>query len=69
MTAEADRVFCQLGLFLNVFFHWMYFKMKDSCYQEPSFIHGWLVLLGFWLRNVPLGNPISDGIVFVFHFA
>ena len=36
-----------------------------SCYS-------WLVcLLGFWLRSAPLvkviGNPISDGIVFVFH--
>ena len=33
----------------------------------------WLVcLLGFWLRNtslVKVGNPISDGIVFVFHLA
>ena len=32
----------------------------------------WLVcLLGFWLRNtslVKVGNPISDGIVFVFTF-
>ena len=29
-------------------------------------------LLGFWLRNMSLvkvGNPISDGIVFVFHLA
>ena len=29
-------------------------------------------LLNFWLRNAPLvkvGNPISDGIVFVFHLA
>ena len=37
------------------------------------FCYPWLVcLLGFWLRNTPLvkvGNPISDGIVFVFHLA
>ena len=37
------------------------------------FYHSWLVcLLGFWLRNVSLvkvGNPISDGIVFVFYVA
>ena len=38
------------------------------------FCYSWLVcLLGFWLRNAPLvqviGNPISDGIVFVFHLA
>ena len=37
------------------------------------FCYSWLVcLLGFWLRNVSLvkaDNPISDGIVFVFHLA
>ena len=37
------------------------------------FCYSWLVcLLNFWLRNAPLvkvGNPISDGIVLVFHFA
>ena len=56
--AEADRVLCQLVMFLTVFFHWMY---------------KWLVcLLVFWLKNTSLvnvGNPISDGIVFVFHLA
>ena len=35
------------------------------------FCYSWLVcLLGFWLSNTSLvkfGNPISDGIVFVFH--
>ena len=38
LTAEADRVLCQLVMFLTFFFHWMY-KMKFSCYQEPSVIH------------------------------
>ena len=37
------------------------------------FCYSWLVcLLSFWLRNtslVKVGNPISDGIVFVFHLA
>ena len=37
------------------------------------FCYSWLVcLLGFWLRNASLvkaDNPISDGIVFVFHLA
>ena len=37
------------------------------------FCYSWLVcLLAFWLRNaslVKVGNPISDGIVFVFHLA
>ena len=45
---EADRVFCQLVMFLiTVFFHWMY-KMKYSCYQESSVnvIHGWFV---YWI--------------------
>ena len=39
LTAKADRVLCQLVMFLTVFFHWMY-KMKYSCYQESSVIHG-----------------------------
>ena len=39
LTAEADRVLCQLVMFVTVFFHWMY-KMKFSCYQESSVIHG-----------------------------
>ena len=59
LTAEADRVLCQLVTFFTVFFHWIY-KMKYTCYQES--------LLNFWLRNelpVKVGNPISDGIVFV----
>ena len=39
LTAEADRVLCQLVMFLTVFFHWMH-KMKFSCYQDSSVIHG-----------------------------
>ena len=39
LTAEADRVLCQPVMFLTVFFHLMY-KMKFSCYQESSVIHG-----------------------------
>ena len=71
LTGEADKVLCQLVIFLTVFFLSMY-KMKYSCYQESS-CYSWLVcLLGFWLRNAPLdkvGNPISDGIASVFHLA
>ena len=53
LTAEADRVLCQLVMFLSVFFHWMY-KMKYSCYEESS-CYSWLVcLLGFWLRSASL---------------
>ena len=29
LTAEADRVLCQLVMFFTVFFHWMY-KMKSA---------------------------------------
>ena len=68
LTAETDRVLCQLVMFLTVFLHWMY-KMKYSCSQETSVLH---CLLNFWLRNTPpvkVGNPILDGIVFVFHLA
>ena len=39
LTAEADRVLYQLVMFLNVLYYWMY-KMKFSCYQESSVIHG-----------------------------
>ena len=39
LTAEADRVLCQLVMFLTFFFHWMY-KMKFRFYQESSVIHG-----------------------------
>ena len=54
LTAEADRVLCQLVMFLTVFFLRMY-KMKYSCYQEYSVIHGWFVYwVRFWLRNAAL---------------
>ena len=54
LTAEADRVLCQLVMFLTVFFLWMY-KMKYSCYQESSVIDGWFVYwVRFWLRNASL---------------
>ena len=39
LTAEADRVLCQLVALTVFFFHWMY-KMKFTCYQESSVIHG-----------------------------
>ena len=71
LTAEADKVLCQLVMFLTVFFLWMY-KMKYSCYQESSVIHGWFVYLvfGWEMRRLSkFGNSISDGIVFVFHLA
>ena len=40
LTAEADRVLCQLVMFLTVFFRWTLYKMKFSCYQASSVIHG-----------------------------
>ena len=46
LTAEADRVLCQLVMFLTVFFYWMY-KMKYSCYQGSSVIHGRFVYCAF----------------------
>ena len=48
------------------------YKMKYSCYQESSVIHGWFL---YWVfgwemhRLSKSGYPISDGIVFVFHLA
>ena len=44
LTAEDDRVLCQVVLFLTVFFHWMH-KMKYSRYQESSVIRGCFVYL------------------------
>ena len=61
LTAEADRVLSQLVMFLTVFFHWMY-KMKYSCYQECSLIHGWFVywVFGWEMRRLSkFGKPIS----------
>ena len=55
----------------NCLFHWIY-KMKYSCYQESSVIHGWFVywVFGWEMRRLSkFGNPISDCIVFVFHLA
>ena len=68
LTAEADKVLCQLVMFLTVFFLWMY-RMKYSCFQESSVIHGWFVywVFGWEIRHLSkFGNPISDGIVFCF---
>ena len=45
MIAEAEGVLCHLVMFLIVFFHWM-FKMKYSCYQDSSVIHG---LFDYWV--------------------
>ena len=71
LTAEADRILCQLVIFLTVFFLWMY-KMKYSCYRESSVIHGWFVywVFGWEMRRLSkFGNSFLDGIVFVFHLA
>ena len=71
LLADADRVLCQLVMFLTVFFYWMY-KMKYNCYQESSVIHGWFVYCVFGWEMRRLSNfrsPISDGIIFVFHLA
>ena len=53
LTAEAYRVFCQLVMFFTVFFHWMH-KMKYSCYQQSSVIHGWFVywIFGWEMRRL-----------------
>ena len=46
LTAEADRVLCQLVMFLTVFFYLLY-KMLYSCYQDCSVIHGGFVYCVF----------------------
>ena len=45
LIAEADRVLCHLVMFLTTFFV-LDEKMKYSCYQDPSVIHGWFV---YWV--------------------
>ena len=51
--------------------NWKEEARKKSGLQRDS--NPWLVsLLNFWFRNtllVKVGNPISDGIVFVFHLS
>ena len=71
LTAEAHRVFCQLGMFLTVLFHLMHKMMKTAAIKSLLLFKASL-LFNFWSRNallVNVGNPISDGIVFVFHLA
>ena len=58
------------------FISWCLFPLdvQNEIYSwSRVFCYSWLVcLLGFWLRNVSLlqvGDPISDGIVFVFHLS
>ena len=63
--------FCVNLWCLTVFFLWVY-KMKYSCYQESSVIHGWFVYWVFVWEMPSLskfGNSISHGIVFVSHLA
>ena len=70
LRAEADRVLCQLVMFCTVFSTGIK-KWNSSAIK--SLRYSWLVrLLGFWLGNMSLvkvGNPISDGVVFVFGLA
>ena len=44
LIAEAVIVLCHLVMFLTVFFCWMY-RMKYSCYQDSSVIHGLFLAL------------------------
>ena len=68
LTAEADRVLCQL---VNCLFPLD--VQNEMQLLSRVFCYSWLVCLSpYWLRNAPLvkvENPISDGIVFVFHLA
>ena len=71
LTAEADRVLCQLVIFLNCLFP---LDVENEIQLlSRVFCYSWLVcFLGFWLWKaslVKVRNPISDGIVFGFHLA
>ena len=68
LTAEADGVLCQLVMFLTAFFYWMYKKWNSAAIKSLLLFVA-SCLMGFWLKNtslVKVGNPIWDGIVFVF---
>ena len=70
LTAEADRFLCQLVMFFTVFLHWIY--KWNSATIRSLLLFSDSLFVGFWLRNaslVKVGNPISVGIVFVFHLA
>ena len=61
----------RLTAFLTVFFHWMH-KMKYSCYQESTVIHGWFVywVFGWEMRRLSkFLHPISDGVLIRFRFS
>ena len=67
MTAEADRLLCQLVMFLTTVNYLFLLDVRNEIQLlSRVFCYSWLVcLLGFWLRNtslVKVGNPISDGI-------
>ena len=65
LTAEADILLCQLVIFLTVFFHWMC-KMKYSCYQESSVIHGWFV---YWVFGWEMRRLSKSEIMHRFRFS
>ena len=46
LTAEADRVLCQLVIFLTVFFYWMY--KNEIQLLSRVFCYSWLVCLLFF---------------------
>ena len=62
-------------LVVVLFFNCLFLQDVQNEIQLVSgvFRHSWLVcLLSFWSRNtslVDVGNPVSEGIVFVFHLA
>ena len=70
LTAEADSFVSTCDVFNCII---LLDVQNDIQLLSRVFCYSWLVcLLGFWLRNtslVKVGNPISDGIVFVFHLA
>ena len=63
LTVEADRVLCQLVMFLTVFFHWMY-KMKFSCYRS---IRSLLLLMTSLSRHLSKSEIRFRSASFSFH--
>ena len=50
LETEADRVLCQIAMFLTVFFHWMY-KMKYSCHKFIGFLVDKCATCQSWKSN------------------
>ena len=50
--------FVTFAMFLTLFLYWIY-KMKYSCYQDPSVIYGWFVCCAFGWKMHRLSKSLE----------